>query len=87
MLGVAKRRRPESGCVEDRETVYGDEHANEADKKTTQGVAVELSLEGNPMLRQLAIALMLSVQRRIQKGFLRLGFRKWQVLQHFRDTQ
>lgn len=83
MLGAAKRRRPESGGGVGRKRVHGDEHVYEVEEKATQGIAEELSLEGNPMLRQLAITLMSSVQCKIENRFLLLGFRRWQVPQQF----
>lgn len=73
-LGAAKRRR----WAEER----GGEGAGEADvewveRQEKAGVTAELSK--NVMLRNLATALMSSVQCRLQREFLLLGFRKWKV--------
>lgn len=73
-LGAAKRRR----WAEER----GGQRAGEADiewaeRQEEAGVTAELSK--NVMLRNLATALMSSVQCRVQREFLLLGFRKWKV--------
>lgn len=47
--------------------------------RVQSGVEGELSMSGNRLLRNLAIALLSSVQCRIQKDLLLQSFRRWQV--------
>lgn len=50
-----------------------------------EGPAAELAVGGNHLLRNLAKALFVSMQNRIQKELLSLSFRKWEVRQVLRS--
>lgn len=81
VLGAAKRRRANVG--RDASANKGQNEELEGDEQPAKQegaqVVMEFSTGGNHMLRNLAIALLLSVQRRIPKDFLFLGFAKWRV--------
>lgn len=92
VIGATKRQRPTT-AVGSADVFSGDNGPHEADvdggglqqqagaEAITQqdGIAAELAVDGNVLLRNLAQALFSSMQCRIQKEFLLLGFRKWKV--------
>lgn len=93
-IGATKRQRPQpTAAVGSADVLSGDNGPHEADvdcgglqqqaaaEAITQqeGIAAELAVEGNVLLRNLAQALFSSIQCRIQKEFLLLGLRKWKV--------
>lgn len=80
-LGAAKRRRwgeERGGSDGQRANETGIECAKRREERHGQG-GVTAELSKNILLRNLATALMSSVQCRIQREFLLLGFRKWKV--------
>lgn len=93
-IGAAKRQRQQSPtAVGSADALSGGMGPHEAEvdqgglqqearaEATAQqeGIAAELAVDGNVLLRNLAQALFSSMQRRIQKEFLLLGWQKWKV--------
>lgn len=93
-IGAAKRQRQQpTTAVESADALSGDMGPHQADvdqgglqqqagpKAIAQreGMAAELAVDGNVLLRNLAQALFSSIQRRIRKEFVLLGLRKWKV--------